>query len=112
MLTRREMIEAVLAFSAWPSLRPTAATASPQMTNAAAPDDEVFWAQVRSQFEIIPEVANLVSVVRGNFTKANREISFSEATRLNRGLLRFRIRTSSGKSERRPQDSLEHPRRT
>jgi hypothetical protein len=35
-------------------------------------------------FELAPEFTNLVSVVRGNFAKTNREIAFSEATRLNR----------------------------
>ena len=85
MPTRREMIETVLAFSKWPSLRRIAATPLPQTANAASADDEAFWAQVRSQFELVPEVAHLVSVVRGKFTKANREISFNEATRLNQG---------------------------
>lgn len=85
MPTRREMIESVLAFSIWLRLRPIAATPLPQTANAAAPDDEAFWAHLRSQFELVPEVANLVSVVRGKFTKANREISFNEAARLNQG---------------------------
>lgn len=50
---------------------------------------------MRSEFELAPEFANLVSVVRGNFTKANREIAFNEATRLNQlpaPLLDFRWR--------------------
>ena len=47
------------------------------------PDDETFWAYVRLEFELTPEFTNLVSVVRGHFTKVNREIAFNEATRLN-----------------------------
>ena len=66
----------------WPTLRPLAA--AQQISGSGVPDDEVFWANVRSQFELAPEFVNLVSVVRGNFTKANREIAFNEATRMNR----------------------------
>ena len=47
-----------MAFSVWPSLLPLAA-------------------------ELTPEFTNLVSVVPGQFSKANREIAFNEATRLN-----------------------------
>ena len=54
------------------------------MPGAGAPDDETFWEYVRSEFGLAPELTNLVSVVRGNFTKTNREIAFNEATRLNR----------------------------
>jgi hypothetical protein len=71
MLTRSAM-----AFFVWPGLRPFAATAQQQIPGKGAPDDESFWASVRSEF------TNLVSVVLGNFTKANREIAFNEATRL------------------------------
>ena len=83
MLTRREMIGTAMAFSVWPSLHPSATTALQQIPGAGAPDDETFWASVRSEFELAPEFTNLVSVVRGNFTKTNREIAFNEATRLN-----------------------------
>jgi len=82
MLNRREMIQRAMAFSAWPAIRPLATTQ--RITGSGPPDDEVFWASVRSQFELAPESVNLVSVVRGNFTTANREIAFSEATRMNR----------------------------
>lgn len=82
MTTRRAAIASALSFSVWPYLR-SFATAPPQMLAAAAPDDETFWGQVRSEFELAPEFTNLVSVVRGNFTRANREIAFNEATRLN-----------------------------
>jgi selenocysteine lyase/cysteine desulfurase len=83
MPTRREMLRTAMAFSAWPSLRPIATAALPQTPGAGAPDDETFWANVRSQFEISPEFVNLVSAVRGRTTKANREIAFNEATRQN-----------------------------
>ena len=43
---------------------------------AAAPEqvagDEAFWTTVREAFEVAPEYTNLVSVMRGNSTKANR----------------------------------------
>ena len=81
MLSRRGMIQAAMAFSAWPVLRPFAA--AQRIPGSGAPEDETFWAYVRSEFEISPEFVNLVSAVRGNFTKANREIAFNEATRLN-----------------------------
>jgi isopenicillin-N epimerase len=83
VLTRREMIGTAMAFSVWPSLRPRTTAALPQIPGAGAADDETFWASVRSEFELAPEFTNLVSVARGNFTKANREIAFNEATRLN-----------------------------
>jgi isopenicillin-N epimerase len=83
MLTRRELVQNAMAFSVWPSLRPLAAAALQQIQSEGAPDDETFWAYVRLEFEFTPEFTNLVSVVRGNFTKANREIAFNEATRLN-----------------------------
>lgn len=38
---------------------------------------------MQSEFEIAPDFANLVSAMRGNFTKVNREIAFNEAARLN-----------------------------
>jgi kynureninase len=60
-----------------------ATTALQQIPGSGAPDDETFWASVRAEFELAPEFTNLVSVVRGNFTKTNREIAFKEATRLN-----------------------------
>lgn len=81
MLSRREMIHTSMAFSVWPVLRTL--TAAQRIPGSGAPDDENFWAYVRSEFELAPEFANLVSVVRGNFTKANREIAYNEATRLN-----------------------------
>jgi selenocysteine lyase/cysteine desulfurase len=81
VLNRREMMQTAMAFAVWPALRPLAA--AQQMPGSGAPDDEVFWADVRSQFELTPDFVNLVSVVRGHFTKANREIAFNEATRLN-----------------------------
>jgi isopenicillin-N epimerase len=83
VLTRREMIGTTMAFSVWPSLRPIAAAALQKIPSEGAPDDETFWAFVRSEFELAPEFTNLVSVVRGNFTTTNREIAFNEATRLN-----------------------------
>lgn len=83
MLSRREIIGTAMAFSVWPRLRPIAASALQQISSEGAPDDETFWASVQAEFELAPEFANLVSVVRGTFTKANREIAFSEATRLN-----------------------------
>jgi len=83
MLTRRAMVRSAMAFSVLARLRPFAAAVLPQTLKEGAPDDETFWAYVRSEFELVPEFANLVSVVRGNFTKANREIAFDEATRLN-----------------------------
>jgi selenocysteine lyase/cysteine desulfurase len=83
VLTRREMIGTAMAFSVWPSLRPVAAVPLPQIPSEGVPNDETFWAFVRSEFELVPEFTNLVSVVRGNFTKTNREIAFNEATRLN-----------------------------
>jgi selenocysteine lyase/cysteine desulfurase len=70
-----------MALSAWPALRPFAT--AQRIPGSGEPEDETFWAYVRSEFEIAPEFANLVSAVRGNFTKANREIAFNEATRLN-----------------------------
>jgi isopenicillin-N epimerase len=82
MFNRREMFQAAMAFSVWPALRPF--VTAQQIPGSIAPDDEVFWANVRAQFELVPEFVNLVSVVRGNFTRANREIAFDEATRLNR----------------------------
>jgi len=83
MLTGRAMVQSAMAFSVWARLRPFADAVLPQTLKEGAPDDETFWAYVRSEFELVPEFANLVSVVRGNFTKANREIAFDEATRLN-----------------------------
>jgi hypothetical protein len=81
MLNRREMIQTAMVFSAWTGIRPLATTQ--RITGSEAPDDEVFWASVRSQFERAPKSVNLVSVGRGNFTTANCEIAFSEATRRN-----------------------------
>lgn len=72
-----------MAFSVWPGLRPFAARALQQIPSEGAPDDETPWAFVRSEFELAPEFTNLSSVVRGHFTKTNREIAFNEATRLN-----------------------------
>ena len=83
VVTRRDLVQNAMAFSVWPSLRPLAAAALQQIQSEGAPDDETFWAYVRLEFELTPEITNLVSVVRGNFTKANREIAFNEATRLN-----------------------------
>jgi hypothetical protein len=65
------MIQTAMVFSAWTGIRPLATTQ--RITGSEAPDDEVFWASVRSQFERAPKSVNLVSVGRGNFTKANRE---------------------------------------
>jgi len=70
-----------MAFSVWPALRPLAAAR--RIPRSGAADDEVFWGSVRSEFELTPEFVNLVSVVRGNFTRVNREIAFGEATRMN-----------------------------
>jgi hypothetical protein len=67
------MVQGAMAFSVWPSLHPFAAAALEQIPRAGASDDESFWASVRAQFELTPEFTNLVSVVRGNFTKTNRE---------------------------------------
>ena len=71
-----------MAFSAWPALRPFAI--AQRIPGSGAPEDETFWAYVRSEFEHAPEFTNLASAVRGSFTKANREIAFDEAARLNR----------------------------
>jgi hypothetical protein len=81
MQSRREMIQTSMAFSVWPVLRPFAA--AQRIPGSGGVDDESFWAYVRSEFELTPEFANLVSAVRGHFTKANREMAFNEATRLN-----------------------------
>jgi selenocysteine lyase/cysteine desulfurase len=71
-----------MAFGAWPSLRSLAAETLP--TNASAgPDDEVFWAQVRSQFEWEPYSSNFVTVVRGISPKHIRELAVARATEIN-----------------------------
>jgi hypothetical protein len=77
MLTRSAM-----AFSIWPSLRHSQPRHYSKFQVKARRTNESFWASVRSEFELTPEFTNLVSVVLGNFTKANREIAFNEATRL------------------------------
>ena len=82
MLNRREIIQTSMAFSSWPALR--AFRSRQRIPGSGTPDDENFWAYVRSEFELAPEFTNLVSVVRGISTKANREITFNEAARLNR----------------------------
>jgi len=84
MPTKRQLITSTLSFAAWPALRSFATAPSSNPGSGGAPEDETYWAHVRSEFELDPEFTNLVSVVTGNFTKANREIAFSEATRLNR----------------------------
>jgi hypothetical protein len=71
MLNRREMIQTAMVFSAWPAIRPLATTQ--QITGSGAPDDKVFSASVRWQFELAPKSVNLLSVGPGDFTKANRE---------------------------------------
>ena len=82
MLTRRELVQNAMALSVWPSLRPLAAAALQQIQSEGA-DDETFWAYVRLEFQLTPEFTNLLSVVRGNFTRAIREIAFNETTRHN-----------------------------
>lgn len=82
MLNRRDVLQGAMAFSVWPALRPF--VTAQQISGSGAPDDEGFWANVRSQFENAPEVAHFVSVVRGHSTKENREIAANEMLRLNR----------------------------
>jgi isopenicillin-N epimerase len=78
MLTRREWVGAALAFSAWPTLRATGPASAP-----APPDGEAYWAAIRARFELVPEPANLVTVVRGVSSSATRQIAAAEAERLN-----------------------------
>jgi isopenicillin-N epimerase len=82
MLTRRELVQSAMAFAAWPVLRSLPAKALPG-NSGAAPDDEAFWGQVRSQFEWEPESSNLVTVVRGISPKHIRELAAARATQLN-----------------------------
>jgi hypothetical protein len=82
MLTRRELVQSALAFGAWPVLRSLPAKALPG-NSGAAPDDEAFWGQVRSQFEWERESSNLVTVVRGISPKHVRELAVGRATELN-----------------------------
>jgi selenocysteine lyase/cysteine desulfurase len=82
MLTRREMVRSTMVFAAWPALRSFASEALPAKSYRA-PDDEPYWAQIRSQFEWEPESSNLVTVVRGISSKHVRELAVSRATELN-----------------------------
>jgi isopenicillin-N epimerase len=83
MPTRRELIGTAMAFTAWPGLRASAAQAAIPPRPAGAPEDEVFWSDVRARFELVPESVNLVTVVRGVSTRATREIAAAEAERYN-----------------------------
>lgn len=83
MPTRRELMGTAMAFTAWPGLRASAAQAAIPPRPAGAPDDEVFWSDVRARFELVPESVNLVTVVRGVSTRATREIAAAEAERYN-----------------------------
>lgn len=80
-MTRREWIERAAAWSAWPTLRPTAHAAP--LAPAGAADDETYWSEVRAQFELAPESTNLVTVVRGVTPKRTREATAAEAERIN-----------------------------
>ena len=71
-----------MAFSAWPSLRPLAAAATANSKRGCTRRRNLLGL-CAIKFELTPEFTNLVSVVRGHFTKVNREIAFNEATRLN-----------------------------
>jgi len=71
-----------MAFAAWPALRSFAAEGLP--TNSSTkPHDEVYWSQVRSQFEWEPESSNLLTVVHGISPKRIRELTVARATDLN-----------------------------
>lgn len=83
MLNRRQVIGAAMAFSAWPSFQASAAQSALPPPPAGAPDDEAFWSDVRSAFELWPERTNLVTVVRGITTKATREIVVADSARMN-----------------------------
>jgi selenocysteine lyase/cysteine desulfurase len=82
MVTRRELMGTAMAF-AWPRLDASASPAPVSALPAGAPDDETFWSAVRGRFELVPEAANLVTVVRGVCTKATRESTAAEAERFN-----------------------------
>jgi selenocysteine lyase/cysteine desulfurase len=85
-LTRREWLESTIALAAGTPLRPMSAALG-SLNAAQAPgdqsQDEAFWAGVRSQFELAPDYANLVTVVRGVTTKAVRERVSQETERRN-----------------------------
>ena len=82
MTTRREILGTALTFSLWPSLRSLVVPPTPAGRGQAT-DEEDFWSNVRSQFEVTAEVANLVTVVRGVTTRATREALAGETARLN-----------------------------
>jgi selenocysteine lyase/cysteine desulfurase len=82
MLTRRKLVQSAMAFGAWPTLLSQAAEKLPTSSTAAA-DDEMFWAQVRSQFEWELESSNLVTVVRGISPRHIRELAGAKAMELN-----------------------------
>lgn len=71
-----------MAFGAWPSLGSLAAETLP-MNTSAAPDDEAFWAQVRSQFEWEPYSSNFVTAVRDISPKHVSELAVARATEIN-----------------------------
>ena len=82
MLTRREIVQSMMAFAAWPALRAPATAALP-ISSATGSDDEAYWGKVRAQFEWDPASSNLVTVVRGIAPKATREAAELNALRLN-----------------------------
>jgi selenocysteine lyase/cysteine desulfurase len=71
-----------MSLAAWPALHAGGRTQSLPETGGA-PEDEAFWARVRSEFELAPERTNLVTVVRGVTTRAVREAIGAETERLN-----------------------------
>lgn len=83
MLSRREWIGTAMAFSAWPTLGAPTTRTTRAPESAGTPDDEAFWADVRAQFELSPDTANLVTVVRGVSTKQTRERIAADTERLN-----------------------------
>ncbi len=83
MQTRREWIQSAFAFSAWPRLNATATGIQPPLEAAGAVDDEAFWTEIRSRFELEPQSANLVTVVRGVTTRGNRQLLAADAERIN-----------------------------
>lgn len=67
MLSRRAMVQSAPAFSVWPSLHPFASLALQKIPSAVAPDDQSFWASVRSQLEIAPEFNRNCLIYRNVF---------------------------------------------
>lgn len=79
MHTRREVLQGLSALALSPV--PMSPPLQPRQRGAAL--DEAYWDEVRARFELRPDRINLVTVVRGVTTRANREIMAQATANMN-----------------------------